>query len=67
MVSNTTLKLDNHHRCFTLTLENHHLTNVISTGLTILCIERLKATATVWSAILHNIALPPKNCLTFKT
>lgn len=52
---------------FHLYLRNSHLTNMFSTGLTVLSIQRLKATATVWSAILHDIALPPKNCLTFET
>lgn len=59
--------LDNHDGCFILTLENLHLTNVFSTGLTVLCIKRLKAATTVWSAILHDIALAPQNGLTFKT
>lgn len=50
-----------------LHLEKHRLTNVFSTGLTILCIERLKAATTEWSAVLHNVPLPSQNCLTFKT
>ena len=52
-------------RCFNSTLENH-LTNVFSTGLTILCIERLKAATTVRSSVLHDIALASQDCLTFK-
>lgn len=60
-------RLDNNGSCFVLTLENHHLTNMFSTCLTVLCIERLKAATTVWSAVLHYIALASQNCLTFKT
>ena len=40
---------------------------MFSTGLTVLGIQRLKAAAAVWSAVLHDIPLAPENCLTFKT
>lgn len=46
---------------------SYYLTNMFSTSLTVLSIERLKAATTVWSAILHDVALAPQNCLTFET
>lgn len=44
-----------------------HLTDMFPAGLTVLGIQRLKAATTVWSAILHDVTLAAKNCLTFKT
>lgn len=40
---------------------------MFSAGLTVLGIQRLKAAATIWPAILHDVTLPPQNGLAFKT
>lgn len=42
-------------------------TDMVPTGLTVFSVERLKASATVRSSILHNVALPTQNCLAFET
>lgn len=49
------------------TWEKRHITDMFPAGLAVLSIQRLKATTTVWPAVLHDVTLAAKNCLTFKT
>lgn len=41
-------------------------TNVLGTGVAVLGVQGLKAAAAVGPPVLHDVALPPQDCLTLK-
>lgn len=46
---------------------NSSLTDVLSTGVTVLCIQGLKAVAAIWTPFLHDVSLATQHSFTFKT
>lgn len=62
MVQNPEVLKDQHTR-----KSRRFCTYVFPTCVTVLCVQRLKAVAAVWSSVLHDVALPPQGGLTLIT